>query len=172
MNDLDTLEISSGQVELFHTATGQRLHIPACPYVVGVALTPANPIVRSAMDVCSWCQAEIDGVGRTYHDTIEAALEDFNADHAVRAELARLLRLAEHDTVYVPHSRSYLAVAKDGQGVAWAGKTYVAYRDRPFVPLPDFVAGGGSGGTSRAGAWGDACPACFTVRSLNGSCGC
>lgn len=159
-------------VELFHTATGQKLHIQPCPHVLGVELISASDSDRAAREVCTWCAAEISGFGRTYHETVEDALEDLQAPQHARPELARLLKEVDSDTVFVPYSRSYVAVAKDGKGVAWAGKTYVAYADgRPFVALPDYAPGGG-GGVEREEPWGEVCPSCFTSRALSGRCAC
>lgn len=159
------------RVELFRTATGMKLHIQPCYHVLGVELIAASETDLAEREICTWCQAEIDGFGRTYYDSIESALEDLNAPQHARPELARLLRLTDFDTIHVPYSRSYVAVSKNGQGVAWAGKTYVDFVDRPLVPLPDYAPGGG-GGSERVEAWGETCPKCFTSRSIAGDCMC
>jgi hypothetical protein len=159
--------------ELVHTATGGRLHIRLCPHVFGVEnLVPATSADRETTPVCSWCQAELDGVGRTRHESIETALADSGAPQHARPELARLLRIVEHDTVYVPNSRSYVAVARDGVIVASAGKTYVWYPDRPVVQLDDYASATGASATPGPEDWGEICESCFTTRSKNGSCGC
>ena len=169
---IDMPDADAASIELFRTATGEKLHIRPCPHVLGVELLAATDADRAARAVCSWCAAEISGLGRTYHDTVEAALDDMQAPQHARPELARLLKEIEFDTVFVPYSRSYVAVAKDGKGVAWAGKTYVAYADgRPFVALPDYAPGGG-GGAERNEAWGAVCPSCFTQQALTGRCNC
>ncbi len=152
--------------QLFRTATGRKLHLQECPHVLGVELIAAP---AGTYEICTWCLAELSGEGRTPHETIEDALRDLGAAEAAIRELAGHLRGIEHDLVYVPFSRAYVALAKDGLGVAWAGKTYVAYRDRPTVFLPDYVGVGGSGVPVRDN-WGATCTIHFVQRSLNGTC--
>lgn len=152
---------------LYKTATGQRLHLRQCPHVLGCELIE---VVEGSHDICSWCLAEISGVGRTPHTSIEDALRDMGAPEVVVPVLARHLRTVEHDDIWVPFSRSYVALGKAGRGVAWAGITYVAFRDRPPVLLPEYVAAGRSAGTPLRDAWGDVCPRHFLARSLSGEC--
>jgi hypothetical protein len=62
------------------------------------------------------------------------------SSHATATRPARLSQ--ELDRSPGAGHRSYVAVALAGKGVAWAGKTYVAYADvRPFVALPDYAPG-------------------------------
>jgi len=159
------------QPELFRTAGGSRLHIRPCPHIQGVEVVPATAADLEERAVCSWCAAELAGEGRTYHRTVEEALADMGAPQHATPELARLLKLVDFDDVFVPFSRSYVAVSSGGLGVAWAGKTYVDYRDHPMVMLPDYAPGGG-GGAEISQAWGPDCRVCFTSRSRNGACGC
>jgi len=161
------------EIELFRTATGSRVHLTMCPHFESDTVRiRATGVEVETLGICDWSQAEIDGVGRTYHDTIEEALEDKGVPHHLRPELTRLLGLVEYETIYVPNSRTYVAVGRDGRAVAWAGTTFVGYIDRPAVYLPEYVAGAGGGATGREAAWGDVCPDCFTARSVTGSCNC
>lgn len=154
---------------LFRTANGQRLHIAECPYILGADVFPAD--VDDPREVCTWCQAELNDEGRTYHDSIEDALRDMGAAEGNLVELARLLRSVEHDTIYVPFSRSYVAVALDGRPSAVAGKTYVWFRDGRKVELPDFVSvSGDKVGGDRSGVWGDRCPHSGLSHPVNGAC--
>jgi hypothetical protein len=66
---------------------------------------------------------------------------------AARALLLRARREATFDAIHMPFSRSYVAVTANGQGVAWAGKTYVDYVDRDTVLLPGYHASTGTGNT-------------------------
>lgn len=159
------------QPELFRTEGGGRLHIRPCPHIHGVDVIAATAADAAEQPVCSWCAAELAGEGRSYHESVEEALADMGAPQHATPELARLLRLVDFDGVFVPFSRSYVAVTSDGKSIAWAGKTYVDYRDRPLVTLPDYAPGGG-GGPALAQAWGSRCPECFTTRWRNGACGC
>lgn len=153
--------------QLYRTATGRKLHLEECPHVHRVELLAAEP---GTYEICTWCLAELSGEGRTYHPSIEDALRDLGAPEVAIRELAGHLRGVEHDAVYVPFSRAYVAVAKDGLGMAWAGKTYVAFRCLPTVFLPDYVSTTCGGSSPLRGAWGDTCPVHFVKRSLNGTC--
>lgn len=157
--------------ELFRSAGGQRLHIRECPHILGKVILTASAADLETREVCAWCLAELSDEGRTYFDDIESALLEMGAARGVIAELARHLRTVEHDTVFVPFSRSYVAVALDGRAVAWAGRTYVAFRGRPPVLLAGYVPGGGAG-TTVAQVWGEVCPRCFVQRSRSGACVC
>lgn len=153
---------------LYSTANGQRLHIAECPYILGAEVFPE--VVDDTREVCTWCQAELNDEGRTYHDSIEDALRDMAVAGANFAELTRLLRSVEHDTIYVPFSRSYVAVALDGRPAAVAGKTYVWFPDGK-VELPDFVSAGGDKiGGDRSGVWGETCPHSGLKHPVNGAC--
>jgi hypothetical protein len=161
--------MSTMNEDLVRTAAGQKLHVRLCPHVHGAEVVSATDTERTTLVVCSWCQAELAGHGRTYHDSVANALADLAAPASSRTRLAALLADVDHDTVHVPYSRAYVALVKDGKATAWAGKTYVAFADGRFVPLPDYTAGGGS---TEEAAWGATCPDCFTAKSLSGSCNC
>lgn len=134
-----------------------------------------TPLLTSPDDsrpVCAWSQNEIDGTGRTYHATLEDALTDFGAAQHSRAELTRLLNEVEWDQVFVPNSRAYVIVMRGNRPVAWAGKNYVNYPDRPTVELPDYVGRDADGPREPEGAWGQTCMDCHQQRSLSGACEC
>lgn len=156
------------EVVLYRTETGARLHIAACPHVGGV-LREADAAERLAMTVCSWCQAEIDGVGRTYFDSLDDAMRAFGC-HVGTHELIRdALRFVTYDQVWLPYSRSYIALGHEGRGVAWAGKTYVVPSVGTFVELPGYeeAYGGGTPGLERVG---ELCPTHFLTMSVTGVC--
>jgi hypothetical protein len=159
------------QPELFRTENGGRLHIRPCPHIHGAQILSATAQDAETRPLCTWSAAELAGEGRTYHDTVEEALVDMGAPQHAAPELARLLKVLDFDGVFVPFSRCYVAVTSSGVSIACAGKTYVDYRDRPLVTLPDYAAGGG-GGVERPDVWGTPCPVTFVVRSRNGACDC
>lgn len=159
-------------VRLYHAVLGGKLHLPDCPHVRAVDLIEASHSDRSSMLVCaSWCQRELAGEGRTYHDSIAAALEDMGAPHHARSELERLLNEAECDTIFVPNSRAYVAVTRAGKATAWAGMTYVGFTgpEPRIVYLPEYVSGGG-GGNAHDGRRGDICPIHGYDMSVTGIC--
>lgn len=155
--------------ELYRTATGQRLHIRPCPHVLGCELLAATAADLETREVCSWCQAELDGVGRTYFETLEPALGYFNAYRDTWTTIAGLLRDVTHDQIWVPNSLSYVALGRAGQGVAWVGKTYVALADGTFHELPGYGPGLG-GGVPVPDRWGSICPGCTMQMPLIGIC--
>ena len=84
--------------------------------------------------------------------------------------IVEALRGVEHDEIWLPHSKSYIALGLEGRGVAWVGKGYVFVKATgAFVELP---------GLPGRRWWRDAAPgACrrglprhFEVRSLTGTC--
>lgn len=164
-----TSQPAQAPVQLFHTATGERLHIPPCPHVHGVQLFPAYPTTTGSRQVCTWCQAEIDGVGRTYYDSLDDAMRAFGSFAETRDRIRRETANVPHDAIWIPNSRSYIALGEGGPAVCWIGKTYVMHVRGDFVELPGYVAGAG-GGTETALREGNVCPTCFTVMPITGRC--
>jgi hypothetical protein len=160
--------MSDKKPPLYRTATGKKLHLIECPHVHGAELFEA---AAGTHEICTWCLAELSGEGRTYHASIEDALRDMGAPEVSIPELARHLRPVAHDSVYVPFSRAYVALALDGLGVAWAGQTYVAFRDAPTVLLPDYVAAQVGAALGLRDVWGETCEVHFIKRSVDGTCG-
>ena len=56
------------------------------------------------MPVCSWCRAEIDGVGRSYHDTLEDAMRAFGCHVGTTALIRHALRSVTFDQIWLPYS--------------------------------------------------------------------
>lgn len=153
---------------LVRTEAGGRLHIAACPHLGG-AIRSATTAERLAMPVCRWCQAELDGVGRTYFDTLDAAMRDFGT-YLRTAELIReALRFATYDAIWIPHSRSYVALGHEDRGIAWFGKSYVLAPDGRFIELPGYHAGRG-GGSPKPERVGETCPTHHITTSVTGAC--
>lgn len=153
--------------QLFRTATGRKLHLQECPHVLGAELIAAD---AGTHEICTWCLAEVSGVGRTIHTSIDEALRDLGAPEVSLRELAGHLRGVEHDLIYVPFSRAYVAVAKNGLGMAWAGKTYVAFRGHATVFLSDYVGAARGAGAAARDSWGGICDRHFVQRSVDGTC--
>jgi hypothetical protein len=161
---------ASPGVQLSRTATGQKLHIPPCPHVLGVELIEVSKTDAEGYDVCTWCQAELDGVGRTYYDSLDDAMRAFQTYEETRATIKEALRAVTFDAIWIPNSRSYIALGDKGLGVAWVGKTYIVPGRGGFIELPGFSPGSG-GGTARSERTGEICPGCFTEMPLAGGCG-
>lgn len=154
---------------LYKIADGLRIHLRGCPHIAGLEVEPVAP-GDTSVPVCRWTRAELDGVGRIPQKTIDGALREFGANPEVRPRLIKLLKGLKWDSVYLPQSRSFVALALEGHPVAWAGKTYVQIGEE-FVPLEEYQVGVG-GGAFVSELWGEPCPECFMQRSMNGTCTC
>ena len=127
-----------------------------------------NPGDRLALAVCTWCQAEIAGQGRTYYATLEDALRALGCHEGTHRLIREALRFVRFDQVWLPHSESYVALGLDGPGVAWVGKGYVFVKATgAFVELPGYRASRG-GGSPLDVRWGATCDRHFVARSLTG----
>jgi hypothetical protein len=153
---------------LVRTETGAKLHIAVCPHL-GPDFREATSSERLAMAVCTWCRAELDGVGRTYCDGLEEAMRVFGTHAGTERAIKEALRFVDHDQIWVPNSRSYVALGRGGRGVAWFGKTYVVPAVGEFLALPDYHAGSG-GGSRPEQLTGAPCPSCYLVLPLTGVC--
>lgn len=154
---------------LYRTSEGQRVHLRGCPHIVGLEVAPVAA-GDTSVPVCRWTRTELDGVGRIPQKTLDGALREFGASPLARPQLIKLLKGVAWDKVYLPQSRSYVALSMDDKPVAWAGKTYVQIGEQ-FVPLPEHR-GGAGGGPFVSELWGEPCPECFMQRSMNGTCSC
>ncbi len=158
--------------DLLRTETGGRLHIAPCPHLLGHKLREATTAERATMLLCHWCEKEVSGHGRTYADTLDHAMRIFGNHVDTTSLIRQHLRGVAWDRIWIPNSRSYIALGLGGRGIAWVGKGYVVPRRGEFITLPGFVAAGGGDGKPADKAWGETCPRCFMQRSVSGVCGC
>ncbi len=165
----DPSPVSQASTGLFRTLTGKRLHIPGCPHVAS-ALVEAGTAELLALEVCTWCRAELDGVGRTYYSSMDDALRALGCHVGTHAAIREALRSVSHDQIWLPNSKSYVALGHEGSGVAWVGKGYVFVKATGyFLELPGYRDSAG-GGTPRVEPRGDTCPVHFVTTSLTGVC--
>jgi hypothetical protein len=140
---------------LWKTGAGGRAHLAQCAHLVGkeVVLAAAEP-------VCDMCQHEIDGHGRERFSDLDAALPVMGVSGtdwpAVKAALASV----DHDEVWLPYSRSYIALGRAGQAVAWVGKSYVDVAGQARVELPGYAGTARSGSTTKEPRYGAVCGSC------------
>lgn len=69
------------------------------------------------------------------------------------------LKFVTCDEIWLPHSKSYVALGLDGRAVASFGKTYV-WVGGNRIDLPGYVAGRHAGRGDQP-AYGETCPRCF-----------
>lgn len=161
--------MSSEAIDYLRTETGGRLHIAPCPHLQGAAPRPARDDERASMQLCSWCEKEVSGQGRTYFDSLEDAMRAFGSFVGTKPLILEHLRRVEWDQIWLPNSRSYIALAKGGRGVAWIGKGYIVPAAGEFIELPGYK-GSSREGSTAAPAWGDQCDIHHVTRSLTGEC--
>ena len=157
------------QEPFYRTAGGQRLHIAPCPYILGADVAPASPADVLALSVCDWCGKELAGVGRRYFESLGDAMRHFGTHAGTEGLIREALQFVQWDQIWVPNSASYIALGREGQGVAWVGKTYVVPHAGAFVELPGYAPGAG-GGVERNERVGEPCEVHFITMSLDGRC--
>lgn len=166
---MTTEAVRDTQTQFFRTATGRRLHVPGCPHV-GSELQLATAADRLGLLVCTWCEAEVTGRGRSYYTTLDEAMRALGCHEGTQRLIREALRFVRHDAIWLPHSESYVALGYEGPGVAWVGKGYVFVKATgAFTELPGYRASRG-GGSPRDERVGEVCERHFVVRGLNGSC--
>ena len=146
------------------------LHLPECPHVAKWDdLAAPTPDELATWEVCSWSQAEIDGVGRTYYDTLDQAMEALGSAVDDRRQIRAAMATVDYDTIWIPYSESYIALGKNGYAVAWVHRTFFHAEGRDVL-LPGFVHRGHDGGTEENVRHGKICLTHFVEMSLTGVC--
>ena len=152
---------------LWKTAAGGRAHLRRCSHLVD------KDMVEAADEpVCDLSQAELEGRGREYFADLKAALPAMGVSGSDWTQVHELLSDVDHDELWLPYSRSYIALGKNGQAVAWVGKNYVDIAGRGRTELPGYAATPGGGGPTGDPKYGPTCPTCFTVMALSGKHDC
>jgi hypothetical protein len=159
----------SAAMTIVRTAGGLGLHLPDCPHVHNCVVHDATAEELESVPVCGWSQAELDGVGRRYFPSLEAAMRYFGSHAGTERRIRHHLRDVLFDQIWVPYSGSYIAFGLGGAGVAWVGKSYVAFRDGRLETLPGYAPGGG-GGTPAQQRHGETCTSCGLAMPLVGGC--
>lgn len=153
--------------QLWKTATGTRAHLAQCSHLVGKAVVAAGP-----EPVCDLSQAELEGRGRDYLPDVGAALQVMGVSGSDWSQVHALLASVTHDAVWLPYSRSYIALGHGGQGVAWVGKNYVDIAGQGRTELPGYAAAQRSAGVSQEPKYGPTCPRCFLATPVGGQHDC
>ncbi|WP_144722165.1 hypothetical protein [Cellulosimicrobium sp. TH-20] len=167
MEEQDDLVASA---ELFRTKSRGRLHIRGCSHLVDtIDLVEADDRDRVELDLCSECDKEIHGVGRTEYASLDEAFEALRFPVENRPLMRDIAGLVSFTKVWAPQSRSYIGVGH------LDGRPAVAYFNRRFVDvrlsdggykrheMPNFTRG--VGGVVKAGVAERPvvmCPSCST----------
>jgi hypothetical protein len=158
--------MSTESAPLYRTETGSRRHIRSCPHLIGKEVLLA---ADSDGEVCSWCDKELRGEGRQYFGSLDEALPALGGEQGNWPLIREHLRAVDPDEVWIPYSRSYIALGRNGRAVAWAGKTYVQPPEGHYIELPGFRPGSGGGAKAEQVA-GELCPKHNMEKARNGSC--
>lgn len=155
---------------LVRSLGGALLHLPACPHVRGGEVRPATTAERASTPACAWSRAELDGTGRRAFPGLEEAMRWFGTHVDDQVRVRALLRGVEHDELWVPNSRCYIALGRNGLAVAWVHSGFVRFPGGLMELLPSHLPGGG-GGSPDQRRHGATCPGCGIEMPLAGGCG-
>jgi hypothetical protein len=150
------------------TATGTRVHLADCPHLVGKDWHPATEAEIDAHPVCDWSRDQLTGQGRSHPATLEDAMREQGTPAGAVALIREHLKFVTYDEIWLPYSRSYVALGLDGRAVAGFGKTYV-WVGRTRIDLPGYAAGRHTGRSDQP-SYGETCPRCFLQMPLTGVC--
>jgi hypothetical protein len=158
-------------MRLYRAAGGGRLHIPPCPHVRGVELQEVLPGDERGQEICSWCEPEIAGQGRSYHPTLNDALRAFGSYSDTSAMIRGFAQGRRARRDLDPEQPLLCRARARRSDRAWFRKTYVrpAGRDGQQVELPGYE-GGGAAGESDVNRVGAMCPTCFIEMPVTGVC--
>ena len=156
------------QDRFFATADGGRKHLLQCPHLLDKDVIEVPD--GDDRPVCDGCQKELAGLGRTYYDDLDAALDAYRAPVENRLLIKQHLAGVAFDQIWMPYSESYIALGRNGRGVAWTGKNYVEPVPGTRVLLPGYAGGPHGEGTANRDAWGEICPQTFIAHPLSGVC--
>lgn len=153
---------------LGRTATSTRLHLADCPHLVNRDWRQAADAELDGYPVCDWSRDQLEGVGRSHPATLEDAMREQGTPAEAVALIKEHLKFVTYDEIWLPYSKSYVALGLDGRAVAGFGKTYV-WVGRTRVDLPGYAAGHHTRRTDQP-AYGEICPRCFLQMPLTGTC--
>jgi len=162
-----TESVAPEVTSLWKTVGGGRAHLAQCGHLFGKDVVPAD-----GEQVCDLCQREIDGFGRTGFEDLDAALPVMGVSSTDWPAVKAALATVEHDEVYLPYSRSYIALNRDGQGVAWVGKNYVDVLGGGRTELPGYASGPRGGTATAEPRYGEVCGSCFMTKPVGGTHDC
>lgn len=131
---------------------------------------PSDELAR--IEVCGWCRDEVEGVGRIYFDSLEAAFEHYKAPLDNRPRYREVAATYPYDKVWIPRSGSYIAIGRgDERALAFFGKGYIETYERGTEELANYGGTGGAG-TARSSAERPelVCPVCQHVLPATGVC--
>lgn len=154
--------------QLIRTPGGSKLHIEGCSHLTATSdARPASDEDARLLELCVECAAELNGQGRTPFDSLDAAMEEYGVPVDARAKVRELVAPVGADRIWIPYSRSYIAMGKGTTRALYIGKTYV-WIDGERTTWPEYSPGGG--GSSSRERDDVICPTCGLALPLTGVC--
>ncbi|MFS0703626.1 hypothetical protein AB6N23_03815 [Cellulomonas sp. 179-A 9B4 NHS] len=165
-----TLQVADG---------GTMLHTAECPHLGPDALASLRPATDEQLETlptCASCRALLDGGRRQTFTSLEPALESLPVPLENRRRVREIAAGLTFTAVWIPASRSYVAVAEA------PGITAAAYINKGFVDVRrpgggydrELLPHHGTRGRRGPGAHADApprtCPSCHMQLPASGVC--
>lgn len=156
---------------LVRTKGGGKVHVPACSHLSWtselVEITDAAE--AASLELCSACESELSGRGRTTYPDLERAMEALPVPLPNRPMVRQLLEDHNAPLIWIPYSRSYIGTGGQNIKTRYVGKGYVWIDGETFwLPVSSEYRGGGSGGRSEREP--AVCPTCKFVLPATGIC--
>lgn len=171
-NELDDL------LQMQVTQDANMLHTRECPHLgrqALAALVPATEEQQEQLHTCSSCRDILDGGRRATFEDLGEAMEALPLPVENRARVREIAAELTYSQIWIPASRSYIAVAgtPGTAALAYINKGFVDIRrsvggyDREVLPLSRAGGGRASGAVSRPRAL---CSRCYTMLPASGIC--
>ncbi|MFP3712659.1 hypothetical protein [Puerhibacterium sp. TATVAM-FAB25] len=149
---------------LVRVKTGDTVHVPTCPHLSWTTKTTdvTDPAEVARWRLCTACESELAGRGRTPYPDLERAMEALPVPLDNRPMVRQLF--ADHDAelIWIPHSGSYIGAGGPQVRTRYIGKGYVWIDGRThWLPVSGESRGRASGG--RTEPQEVLCPTCQMV---------
>ena len=152
------------------TASASRLHLVECPHVVDSDTHIAGEAELAHYPVCDWSQDQLDGTGRSHPTSLDEAMRELGTPAGTEHLIKEALRFVSYDEIWLPYSRSYVALGREGRAVAFFGKTYVDLVGGGRLELPEYRDVSHGGGGAAGVNYGKTCQKCQLAMPFIGEC--
>ena len=112
-------ELPIDALELGRTDTlTHAVHLAECPHLVGKQWHPATESEIDELRLCQWSQDQLSGHGRSHPATLEDAMREQGTPADAVPLIKEHLRFVTYDEIWLPYSRSYVALGLEGRAIA------------------------------------------------------
>jgi hypothetical protein len=131
----------------------------------------SDPDDLDATEVCGSCADEARGIGRTYFNDFEDALESYQVPLDNRPRYRQVAAQHDHDTIWIPRSRAYVAIARGNtRAAAYFGKGYIWTYESGREAMPNYAGASGGAGSGSGERPLLLCPVCHQALPGTGVC--